>query len=1065
MSIDQSQKKSTKENAIVSSCKVKSLPFPVIDMLVDAADGNQFDTSIMASLQKELTQADGNLVKHHTQDYVPDPANTHGKASVQTDTGQSSSNIHLAYIVTTLSGELSAESKNKEKSDDEGGTLKWIKVISLYMGSLSLLGLGAYYVFKQDEKESVEEAVTTINGTVVLGPVIEGNGLSVEIISLEGVFLGKADVDAGGFYRATIPAHYDTVKIQVIDKNAEHDYLDESTGLTKDLDSPLFSIVSLNSQQVTANINPLTTLAARLMGLDEYGFGQDVTQEKIQTAYTQVAEHLLGDASYDLVGGEVRAMIDVADQLLQANPAGKVLAMMSGIEDKKSMSTGEMIETLLRGFTEAESGELDTQTARMLLHEGAKQVAFNRQNEALEVELNAHLDKTDQHIFLHHVSEQDDLLLSRHSAISINEDATHIFSPEDFSFITPEEGSELESISFSRLPIDGYLRFDGSLVDESGFTVAIKDIDHLTYKGRANASGDQYAYMQFSTKGAETENSEHGLEFNINPVNDKPVIEVTPQIDALLTAKSALGNNAQSPALVSMADNKFLSLWVEGGKNVIAQTYIHSEDVLIPQGEPYTPISYPYQSNQTLLNPLVHVTHHGQIVLSWLLYDEDAGTSAWLQFFDQTLTPLSQAVLLGDTLYPQSLISLAGGEVALGYVTSGADAHFAVNLYDADAQLIKVIDVADAYAWGGNLIVLSALPSGGLMAGFKSVDDEVGKSGLLQYSVQGERLSQADLVPDALSLYADKMALITVGDSRSALFHQVANDILYHIVDAGAAFLSSHPVNPTHKGIITDWQVERTPDDGFFVAWATTKGEQTSLWGRFFSSDDKPLSKPVEINTWDEPHHVRDLSMTALADGSLHLAWYSRLDSGGEISLASLKTHLFQHAVKDGAAVATVIATDVDSDVVSLDLVDDAKVYFELESDTGVVRIKDAEGIATASHSDFTLQLLAVDDEGGTTNMDYPLHFPINPQHIPSEKMLYVLSLDAAKEKDALDFDDYTVSQLLEMGLLMPATEVNMSFPDTVLHAPAENNELPSEALYIQSDMPYSHFYQYEVLG
>ncbi len=211
----------------------------------------------------------------------------------------------------------------------------------------------------------------TVSGAVTAGPVIAGDGLTVTVYAADGTELGTTKVNDDGTYTVTITRAYaGLILIKVIDTNPAADYRDEATKADKDLTSDLRVIVEAPAAGATktANINPLTELATRKVGLAGGDNGAsatsitDITPEAVTDAQAAVAKSfgITGDDDTadadDLVSSPVKLTVDKDGKPTTgddaANEYGKALAAVSGVEEGESKTTGEALDELKDEITE-----------------------------------------------------------------------------------------------------------------------------------------------------------------------------------------------------------------------------------------------------------------------------------------------------------------------------------------------------------------------------------------------------------------------------------------------------------------------------------------------------------------------------------------------------------------------------------------------------------------------------------------------------------------------------------------------------------------------------------------
>jgi hypothetical protein len=198
-----------------------------------------------------------------------------------------------------------------------------------------------------------------INGSVVAGPVIAGNGLKVVAYKANGTALagGSGDLNADGTFTLTLTEAYTgPVLLYVYDTSTGPDYFDEATGAAKDLGTDLRAVTHLPAAGTyTVNINILTELAVRKLGLSGGDGGAasvnlgNTTAEQINNVNQQVASAVA--LTQDLVMGSpaVAVITTVGAVNSAANHYGRMLAAISGAE--VSASSDEVLNILLSSLS------------------------------------------------------------------------------------------------------------------------------------------------------------------------------------------------------------------------------------------------------------------------------------------------------------------------------------------------------------------------------------------------------------------------------------------------------------------------------------------------------------------------------------------------------------------------------------------------------------------------------------------------------------------------------------------------------------------------------------------
>lgn len=208
-------------------------------------------------------------------------------------------------------------------------------------------------------------AAVDVSGTIVAGPVQIGNGLTVDVYRGDGTLLAAGiKVNADGSYSATgLPIGAgDVIFVKVSDSTTGADYLDEATGIQKDLNAVLLAVTTVDGTSITMNINPLTTIAAIKSGLAADGTGtvKDAVNANAATAQA------FGLSGIDIVKTAAEATnsggFDTGNGLSSAERIGVILAALSGLDKVNggnSQTTLNAISQLLS--VEGNKGQLSDQ--------------------------------------------------------------------------------------------------------------------------------------------------------------------------------------------------------------------------------------------------------------------------------------------------------------------------------------------------------------------------------------------------------------------------------------------------------------------------------------------------------------------------------------------------------------------------------------------------------------------------------------------------------------------------------------------------------------------------------
>lgn len=181
---------------------------------------------------------------------------------------------------------------------------------SKFLGVLALCASAVILVACGGGGGSTATTTTTISGSAVKGPV---SGATVTVRNAStGAVIGTTTTGAGGLYSIDISFTGDVV-IEVSGGN----YIDEATGLSTALSTPLRVVLNANGGAVTGIATPLTTMAYTYA----VGSGSSVTAAAFNSAATTVANQ------FQLNGVNLATTTPVVSGSL--NGYGRVLSAVS----------------------------------------------------------------------------------------------------------------------------------------------------------------------------------------------------------------------------------------------------------------------------------------------------------------------------------------------------------------------------------------------------------------------------------------------------------------------------------------------------------------------------------------------------------------------------------------------------------------------------------------------------------------------------------------------------------------------------------------------------------------
>ncbi len=208
-------------------------------------------------------------------------------------------------------------------------------------------------------------ATNTINGIVVLGPVIKNNGLRASIYNSNGKLLADdIIIDSEGKFSVNIGSYSGMVLIKVIDTNDNPDYIDEAKYSKINLTTTLTALANI-SNDTTVVITPVTTIAARIAGIGLNGSFDGLintiiatnANKKVATAFNlniDITNDSPDTIVEELVGGDFNVKV--------GNEYGRILAVLSAID---KINNGSSSKTIADFVTQIENNDNNVIKAKL----------------------------------------------------------------------------------------------------------------------------------------------------------------------------------------------------------------------------------------------------------------------------------------------------------------------------------------------------------------------------------------------------------------------------------------------------------------------------------------------------------------------------------------------------------------------------------------------------------------------------------------------------------------------------------------------------------------------------
>jgi len=272
----------------------------------------------------------------------------------------------------------------------------------LYMGLGSLAGIavaagvavGVSGSGSGSDNSSESAAITSttniVQGVIVAGPVLDSNELTVLVYQADGsTLLGEANVTADGKFSIDVGDYTGVVIAKVKDNGSGVDYLDEATGVEKDLNAELFSmgVIGVPNSTTDLNINALTTIAYQKA--KEQAGSRPLDADIVINTNIAIAE------AFGLKNLQTTRVITTnggqgyndADVLNEGEAYGAVLAAFSGADKNNAGNSQTVIDKIAAGITVIGTGAILSVLAQQEVTSGAANVSVDIQAILGEAEL------------------------------------------------------------------------------------------------------------------------------------------------------------------------------------------------------------------------------------------------------------------------------------------------------------------------------------------------------------------------------------------------------------------------------------------------------------------------------------------------------------------------------------------------------------------------------------------------------------------------------------------------------------------------------------------------------
>ncbi|MCX6075177.1 MAG: Ig-like domain-containing protein, partial [Campylobacterales bacterium] len=199
-----------------------------------------------------------------------------------------------------------------------------------------------------------------VSGTITAGPILSGNGLSVNIYNADGLtLLGSSPLSSTGTFSVDVGSYTGVIFAKVVNADTGADYMDEATGQAKDLNATLMAVAVVPGGNITVNINAVTSIASIKAGVGSDGtVASSISSQVVTDTNTAVAtafglaDILTTEAVATIaIDGTANTNYNTIGSLSAGEKYGAVLAALSGADQNNGGNSQVTINELATGLT------------------------------------------------------------------------------------------------------------------------------------------------------------------------------------------------------------------------------------------------------------------------------------------------------------------------------------------------------------------------------------------------------------------------------------------------------------------------------------------------------------------------------------------------------------------------------------------------------------------------------------------------------------------------------------------------------------------------------------------
>ena len=266
----------------------------------------------------------------------------------------------------------------------KGDLVTYVPQDSSSVGWLAGVGAGsAGLLFAGGGGGSAAVATASVHNLVTLsfvgGPALKDNDLSVSVYQADGkTLLGTGKLGADGMVTVDVKDYQGAVIVKLVNGGSASDYLDESTGIGKDLDTTLYSmgVITTPNSTLSLNVNVLTTIAYNKAQEAAGGTPENpslLTAEQVSRAASAISKVFgVDDMLHTPVIPTNGGQYNPGDGLSPGETYGSLLSAFSGADKNGTGKVQDTLDKVLAGITVSGGMTAISKEAQDLLIEGSK---------------------------------------------------------------------------------------------------------------------------------------------------------------------------------------------------------------------------------------------------------------------------------------------------------------------------------------------------------------------------------------------------------------------------------------------------------------------------------------------------------------------------------------------------------------------------------------------------------------------------------------------------------------------------------------------------------------------